>query len=77
MIHENQTPAYLRGMPLDVEPVEDGGTSDEAAQPAVDHKLCGLILIGGQYDHTREQFFAAVGRALRAGDLHRAGAPRN
>ncbi len=62
MIHEIKRQLTLRGMPFMVEPVEDG--QDElmkAANLVADHKLCGLILIGGQYDHTREQFLQLSG----------------
>lgn len=62
MIHEIERQLSLRGYPFLVEPVEDG--QDEltiAANSAADKKLCAVLLIGGQYDHTEAQMRALGG----------------
>lgn len=56
MIRHIETLLSLRGHPFVMEPVDDG--QDElvkAVALAQDRKLCGVILIGGIYDHTPEQ----------------------
>lgn len=62
MIHEIKRQLNLRGYPFLVEPVEDGQDElTKAASLAAEKKLCGLILIGGQYDHTEQQFLQLAG----------------
>lgn len=62
MIHEIKRQLNLRDIPFLVEPVEDGQDElTKAAQMAADKKLCGVILIGGQYDHTEQQLNQLAG----------------
>lgn len=56
MIRQIEKLLSLRGYPFIVEPVEDGQDElSKAVLLAADRKLCGVVLIGGVYDHTEAQ----------------------
>lgn len=77
MIHEIKRQLNLRNIPFLVEPVEDGQDElTKAAYLAADKKLCGVILIGGQYDHTEQQFLQLAGVPCAMLTFTAPGAPR-
>ncbi|MDO3408664.1 LacI family DNA-binding transcriptional regulator [Saccharibacillus sp. CPCC 101409] len=57
MIKEVERQVHLRGCPLLIQHIEDGVDEIGAAVQLVKEKnLCGVIFMGGTYDHSEEEF---------------------
>lgn len=57
MIREIERQVNLRGYPFLIQQVEDGTDEINAAIQLVKEKnLCGIIFMGGTYDHSEEKF---------------------